>query len=615
MDAVNRSRAIEALKDHFGFDSFRHLQEEIIGDVLADRDVLAILPTGAGKSMCYQLPALLRPGLTLVVSPLIALMKDQVDTLVAAGVPATFLNSSIGGEEVARRTAGLRQGRYRLLYVAPERLMASGFLRQLRDWSPGLIAIDEAHCISEWGHDFRPEYRALGELRDRFPGVPMLALTATATARVRADIVSQLGLNEASRYVASFNRPNLNYRVIPKARPFDTVTSFLRERPGASGIIYCLARKTTESVAARLRNLGISAVPYHAGLDAETRARHQDGFLDDEVRVVCATIAFGMGIDKPAVRFVIHYDLPKNVEGYYQETGRAGRDGLPSECLLLFGAGDRHQLEGFIDDMREPRERDIAREQLQQMVRYGETTRCRRGFLLRYFGEDTNADECAGCDNCTVPRTKTDATVDAQKLLSTVYRITQRDGFGFGLGHVVSVLLGKQTDQMRKWGHEQLPTFGIGEGRRKQDWLTIGRELVEMGLLREQRPRGFPTVEVTEEGLTVLRKRTTVMLTSLPESVVEADRPHPDSVPVDETLFERLRVLRKRIADDGGVPAYVVFPDSTLREFARTRPAAERDLASVKGVGPKKLATYGAQFLAEISSHAAATERDQAAAY
>lgn len=601
MEQVVRLNAFETLEEHFGYGSFRANQEEIIAAVLEDRDVLAVLPTGAGKSMCYQLPSLMRPGLTLVVSPLIALMKDQVDALSQNGIPATFLNSSIDPEEVADRTAGLRQGRYRLLYVAPERLMAAGFLHQLRDWDLGLIAIDEAHCISEWGHDFRPDYRALGTLREQFPDVPMLALTATATARVRDDIVTQLSLRDPVRIVASFNRPNLIYRAEPKKRPFDFVSSYLTARPGASGIIYCQARKTTESLAARLTAVGVKAVPYHAGLDADTRSRHQESFLNDEVRVVCATIAFGMGIDKPSVRFVIHYDLPKNVEGYYQETGRAGRDGAESDCILLFGAGDQFQQNGFIDDIQDERVRGLAREQLHQMVRFGETNDCRRAFLLRYFGEDPAWERCDGCDNCTAPRPKFDATIEAQKLLSTVYRIFQHTGFGFGLGHVVSVLLGKETEQTKKWGHDELSTFGVGEGRR-QDWMAIGRELVEIGFLQEQRPRGLPVLEVTAGGMEALRERTTIMLTSTrkPEATEFA---RAESQDFDEGIFERLRALRKRTADDRGVRAFVVFHDSVLKEMARTRPENEVEMGAINGVGPAKLEAYGALFLAEITSH------------
>ena len=370
------------LKQYFGFTSFRPLQEEIIRDSLAGQDVFALLPTGGGKSLCFQLPALARDGLTVVVSPLIALMKDQVDALQAAGVPATFLNSSLVAGEGRARLRGLHNGEYRLLYVAPERLLLSGFLEDLKRWNVQLVAVDEAHCISEWGHDFRPEYRQLAQLRELFPKVPFMALTATATGRVREDIVTHLKLREPKCYVASFNRPNLTYRVIAKNKPYDQLLDFLRSRPKDSGIVYCLSRKATESVAERLNENGIKARPYHAGLTPKERSEHQELFLRDNIRVVCATIAFGMGINKPNVRFVVHYDLPKNIEGYYQETGRAGRDGLPGECVLLFSAGDVVKQTTFIDEKPNPQERQIAREQLQQMVHYAECANCRRVELL-----------------------------------------------------------------------------------------------------------------------------------------------------------------------------------------------------------------------------------------
>ena len=380
------------LKQFFGFSSFRPLQEEIIRDALAGKDVFAVLPTGGGKSLCFQLPALVRPGLTVVVSPLIALMKDQVDALQAAGVAATFLNSSLAAGESRPRLRGLHNGEFRLLYVAPERLMLSGFLEDLKKWNVNLFAIDEAHCISEWGHDFRPEYRQLQTLRGIFPDVPMMALTATATERVRGDIVRQLHLEDPACYVASFNRPNLTYRVAAKSGAYEQILSFVQARPKESGIIYVQARKTADSLAARLSADGVKALPYHAGMTAGDRTKNQEAFLRDEARVICATIAFGMGINKPNVRFVIHHDLPKNIEGYYQETGRAGRDGLPGECLLLFSPGDRVKQMRFIDEKPNPQEREIARAQLEQMIHYAEIATCRREFLLGYFGEKFDPD-------------------------------------------------------------------------------------------------------------------------------------------------------------------------------------------------------------------------------
>jgi ATP-dependent DNA helicase RecQ len=383
---LRRDQLSAPLKQYFGFAAFRPLQEEIIRDSLAGKDVFAVLPTGGGKSLCFQLPALVRPGLTVVVSPLIALMKDQVDALQAAGVAATFLNSSLGAGGSRPRLRGLHAGEFRLLYVAPERLMLSGFLDGLKKWKVNLFAIDEAHCISEWGHDFRPEYRQLSTLRGLFPDVPMMALTATATGRVREDIVKQLHLRSPACYVASFNRPNLTYRVAAKSGAYEQILAYVRGRPAESGIIYVQARKTAESMAAKLTADGVKALPYHAGMEGGARSRNQEAFLRDEARVVCATIAFGMGINKPNVRFVIHYDLPKNIEGYYQETGRAGRDGLPSECLLLFSPGDRVKQMRFIDEKPDAKERDIARAQLEQMIHYAEVATCRREFLLGYFG-------------------------------------------------------------------------------------------------------------------------------------------------------------------------------------------------------------------------------------
>ena len=435
-----------ALKKHFGYDEFRPLQEEIIRDALAGRDVFALMPTGGGKSLCFQLPALLRDGLTIVVSPLISLMKDQVDALQTSGIAATFLNSSLDRHEAAERLRGLNRGEYRMLYVAPERLMLDTFLERALNWNIAQIAIDEAHCISEWGHDFRPEYRELKKLRRHLPDVPIMALTATATERVRKDIVDQLHLDDARCYVASFNRPNLTYRVVPKSSPYEQVLALIRSRPNESGIVYCASRKTADSLAEKLNADGIKAKPYHAGLEAKERTKHQELFLRDDARVITATIAFGMGINKPNVRFVVHHDLPKNIESYYQETGRAGRDGLPSDCVLLFSASDVVKQRRFIDEKSE-REQRIAHEQLRAMVAYAETRECRRATLLRYFGEEFGQAPCDGCDNCLNPRETFDGTVHAQKFLSCVHRVHAKHGFGFGLNHIVDVLSGRRTQK------------------------------------------------------------------------------------------------------------------------------------------------------------------------
>src|SRR5881275_1539764 len=470
------------LKKHFGYDQFRPLQREIISDALAGRDVFVLMPTGGGKSLCFQLPALIRDGLTIVVSPLIALMKDQVDALQTSGIPATYLNSTLDREEAKARWRGLRRGHYRMLYVAPERLMLDAFLERALNWHIAQFAIDEAHCISEWGHDFRPEYRELKKLRKHLPDVPIMALTATATERVRVDIIKELKLRDPRAYVASFNRPNLTYRVIPKTTAYEQLLAFIRSRPNDSGIIYCASRKSTESLARNLNEDGVSAKPYHAGLTNAERTKHQDAFLRDDVRVITATIAFGMGINKPNVRFVIHYDLPKNLESYYQETGRAGRDGLPSECILLFRPSDVAKQLHFIDEKSE-KEARIARAQLQQMVHYAETRECRRATLLEYFGETFSQVPCDGCDNCLEPRETFDGTVHAQKFLSCVYRIHEKHGFGFGLNHVVDVLAGADTEAIKQRGHDELSTYGIGGDVKRTVWLAIGRELLRLGFV------------------------------------------------------------------------------------------------------------------------------------
>lgn len=589
------------LKKHFGFSTFRAHQREIVEDTVAGRDVFAVLPTGGGKSLCYQLPAMARPGLTVVVSPLIALMKDQVDALTAAGIPATFLNSSLAAGESRPRLRGLHAGEYRLLYVAPERLMLAGFLEDLKRWQVALFAIDEAHCISEWGHDFRPEYRQLASLRSEFESVPMMALTATATERVRADIIGQLHLREPRVYIASFNRPNLNYRVSAKSGAYDQVRAFVKGRAREAGILYVQSRKSAESLAAKLRLDGIPAVAYHAGLDAAERSRNQEAFLRDEVRVVCATIAFGMGINKPNVRFVIHYDLPKNIEGYYQETGRAGRDGLPSDCLLLFSPGDVQKYMQFIDEKPDPAEQAMAREQLRQMVHYAESSVCRRVELLRYFGETYESQSCGACDNCLSPRATYDGTIDAQKLLSCVYRIRQHSGFGVGIQHVVDVLRGGETERLLRWGHDRLSTYGIGRDRDRAAWAAVARELVRLGYLR-QTPGQFSSLELTTEGMAILRHRGKIMLTK-PVSAPVAPRPKVGDIGCDEVLFDRLRELRRQLASQLGVPPYIVFGDVSLRQMARYYPQTDEEFLRINGVGERKRTEYGPAFLEAIRDH------------
>jgi ATP-dependent DNA helicase RecQ len=592
---------LPVLKQYFGFTSFRPLQEEIIRDALAAKDVFALLPTGGGKSLCFQLPAMTRPGLTLVVSPLIALMKDQVDALQENGVPATFLNSSLPPDESRRRLRGLHNGEYRLLYAAPERLMLSGFLSDLQRWKVNLLAVDEAHCISEWGHDFRPEYRQLAQLRQLFPSVPMMALTATATERVRTDIVKLLKLREPGCFVASFNRPNLTYRVFAKDKAYAQVLEFLRSRPRESGIVYCQARKTTESLAERLSEDGVKAKPYHAGLTPQERTTHQELFLRDEARVICATIAFGMGINKPNVRFVIHYDLPKNIEGYYQETGRAGRDGLPSECVLLFSAGDVTKQLKFIDEKPDPKERAIASEQLQKMVHYAEDRSCRRKELLAYFGETFEEENCGACDNCLQPRDTYDGTLAAQKFLSCIYRVKQQSGFDFGINQIAEVLTGADTDSVRKWNHHTISTYGIGREHGRPEWKAIGRELMRLGLVR-QIPGKFPVLAITDAGMEALKSRAKITLTR-PVAAPEREKHRIGEIACDENLFEELRELRKRLADERAVPSYIIFSDVSLRQMARHYPATERDFERISGVGERKLREFGEVFLKKVKDY------------
>jgi len=603
MPVPSPAALLAELKTRFGHEAFRPLQREIVEETLAGRDVFALLPTGGGKSLCYQLPAVLDEGLTVVVSPLIALMKDQVDGLLANGVPAAFLNSSLPKTEARKRYRGLFGGRYKILYVAPERLMLGTFLDDLKQWNVRRVAVDEAHCISEWGHDFRPEYRQLAALRRLLPETPFLALTATATQRVRDDIVAQLQMEGAKRFVASFNRPNLAYRVVPKKAVARQILEYAQARPYESGIVYCHSRAGTEKLAERLRQNGVEALPYHAGMTPAQRAANQEAFIRDEARVVCATIAFGMGIDKPNVRYVLHQDLPKNIEGYYQETGRAGRDGLPSECVLYFSPGDVAKQLQFIADKTDPAEREVAKEQLRQMVHYAESSQCRRVDLLAYFSEAHAEENCGNCDNCLEPKKTFDGTVLAQKFLSCVYRVRQASGFSVGINHVVDVLLGSQNEKILKWGHQRLTTYGIGQERRRAEWQTFGRELVRNGYL-SQSSENYGALQLTEKGRDALRRRLPIELTEpvlAPEKAAARKRAAAGAVECDEELFATLRALRKELADEQGVPPYIVFSDVSLREMARDLPETPDALSAISGVGQKKLERYGPAFLEAIA--------------
>ncbi len=609
-----------ALKQHFGFDAFRPGQQAIVGDALARRDLLAIMPTGGGKSLCFQLPALLMPGVMVVVSPLIALMQDQVRLLADNGIAATFLNSSLKGDEAGERMAALLRGEIKLLYLAPERLLMGdfleGFLPRLKD-AQGISAftIDEAHCVSEWGHDFRPEYRQLHLLRERFPEVPVFAFTATATVRVRADIVRQLALAEPALHVASFDRPNLFYSVAPKSSK--TYGALLAQaRKGGAGIVYCLSRKRVNELTERLQADGVRALPYHAGLDAETRRKNQDSFIRDDVGVMVATVAFGMGINKPDVRWVIHYDLPKSLEGYYQEAGRAGRDGEPAQCALYFGPGDILTAEFFIAQKVHPAtgeplldEQRNARQQLRQVLDYAETSACRRSVQLRYFGEEFSG-PCGACDNCTSSRVVEDWTIPAQQLLSTVARLAKLDQ-RFGAGHIIDILRGAKTEKLIRQNHEALSTYGLGSDKSADEWRHLVRVLKHQGLLEETQD-GFPVLMLNARSWAVLRGLQTVQLSAAPraEKAPREKKPRGKSAAADapavgsaeEQLFQRLRSLRKKLADEQGVPPYVVFADAALRAMAAQRPLTLTAFAEIPGVGAAKLAHYGEVFTAEIAA-------------
>jgi len=575
---------------------------------LAREDVVAILPTGAGKSLCFQLPAVAREGLTLVISPLIALMKDQVDALTASGVPATFLNSSLSSDDNATRRRGLAEGAYKLLYAAPERIMSPGFIDDLRRWQVAAMAVDEAHCISEWGHDFRPEYRQLATLRAHLPEIPCLALTATATAQVRADIIRQLQMQQPRVFQASFNRPNLTYAVVPRKSAGRQVLDYATAHPDASGIVYVRSRKNAETIATALRAGGVDALPYHAGLARDDRAANQDAFIRDEVRVICATIAFGMGINKPDVRFVIHADLPKNIEGYYQETGRAGRDGLHAECLLLLSHGDVVQNLRFVNEVTDEHAAAVARRQIQEMADFAETSECRRAALLGYFGETWPEDGCGACDNCLSPRETWDATTETQKLLSCIYRVRQKSGFDMGLKHVVEVIAGAKTEKLRTLGHDELSTHGIGADTARETWMALGRQLIRAGYINVS-PDAYQTVSISAVGAEALKNRSPVVLTR-PVAVATSteSRSRAGEFACDEGLFSELRVLRKALADSAGVPPYVVFGDNSLRHMARAYPTTGSEFLRIPGVGAKKLATYGDVFIQAIQTWLSAHE-------
>ncbi|MFN6963917.1 MAG: DNA helicase RecQ [Pyrinomonadaceae bacterium] len=592
------AHALDILKHQFGYDSFRMHQQAAIETVLAGRDCLVLMPTGGGKSLCYQVPAVMMGGVTVVVSPLIALMKDQTDALRSNGVEAAFLNSTQNAQEQTEVFRGVRQRRIKLLYVAPERLLQSGdrFLDFLASIDVSLFAIDEAHCISSWGHDFRPEYIQLGKLKQTFPNVPLIALTATADKLVRKDIVERLGIADAERFVSSFNRPNIFYRVEPKRNSYSQLLEYLDTRRDESGIIYCLSRSSVDSLAADLRDEGFDALAYHAGLDKATRDRHQELFVRDEAKIVVATIAFGMGIDKSNVRFVVHMDLPKNIESYYQETGRAGRDGLPSEALLFYSYADVIKLKGFaeVDGNREQTE--IMLKKLAVMGEYGDLRTCRRRYLLKYFSEEL-AEDCGHCDNCTTEVERFDGTVIAQKALSAVYRTGGR----FGISYLVDLLRGSQAKTIRD-EHRNLPTYGVGADVSKNDWFDYFKDLIAQGYLK-QNDGQFPTISLTETSADVLRGQVKIELIKSRNREepkrrgTAVDSPLPE---YDKELFDELRAVRTRFAHAENVPPYVILSDATLTEMAAYLPQSIEEMRRISGVGDLKLEKYGADFLREI---------------
>ncbi len=600
-----------ALKTRFGFSSFRPGQEAVVRDALAGRDLLAIMPTGGGKSLCFQLPAVLQPGITLVISPLIALMQDQVRLLQDNGIPATYINSSLESSEVSARLRGAAQGEYKLLYLAPERLLQSGFFdgvltRLVGGRGINAFVVDEAHCVSEWGHDFRPEYRQLAALRRRFENVPLFAFTATATPRVRQDIINQLALHDPAVHVASFNRPNLYYGVRPKnKRTYDELLA--RAREDSAGIVYCLSRKRVDELALQLQSDGIDALPYHAGLSAEQRRRNQEAFIRDDARVMVATIAFGMGINKPDVRWVIHYDLPRTLESYYQESGRAGRDGDPAECILYFSAADIRTAEFLIQQKVDPDtgapledEQRLARQQLRQVLNYAESTECRRGIQLRYFGE-VLPDSCGNCDNCRNPRQQQDRTIEAQQFLSCIARLAQRRE-RFGAAYLIDILRGSQSQRLIDNGHAQLSVYGIGKQHSVDTWRSVARALLHQGLAQETQD-GYSVLSLNAASWEVLRGERKVHIAEAPASSrrkSDVSGGADDLHVADQPLFDKLRALRKKLADQSGVPPYVIFHDATLREMVRRAPASLEEFATIPGVGQAKLARYGQLFTDEI---------------
>ena len=592
------SRAKTVLGDIFGYDEFRPLQREIIGNVLKKRDTLVIMPTGGGKSLCYQIPALIFKGLTIVVSPLISLMKDQVEQLTELGVPAVVLNSSLSNEEYSRNLERVKKNGVKLLYLAPEALLTAGMLSMLSSLQVDCLAIDEAHCISEWGHDFRPEYRQLVRVRSRFPFATCVALTATATPRVQEDIKNNLKFDASNEFIASFNRENLFIQVTPKNNPTSQTIEFLRNYPDQSGIIYCFSRRQVDDLYETLKSRGYSVRPYHAGLSDTERSQNQELFIRDDVQIIVATIAFGMGINKPNVRFVIHFDLPKNIETYYQEIGRAGRDGLRAHCLLLFSYADIQKIKYFINQ-KDDHEQQVANIHLNSMLQFAETNGCRRIPLLTYFGEDYSTEKCDMCDNCLAGEKKlVDITIPAQKFLSCVKRADEI----FGANHIIDVLRGSQSKKVLKFGHTTLSTYGIGKEYSRKQWFHLARQFIQKGLIVQDTKYG--SLKLTEKAYDVLKGRELVF--GILEEEHFPDRKEKKKkyeYEHDHVLFEKLRKRRKELADKAGIPPYVIFPDKTLIEMAAFFPRSGESLLHIHGVGSVKYNKYGTIFMNIIDEY------------
>lgn len=587
----------ELLKKHFGYDEFRPLQEEIIASVTQKHDTFVLMPTGGGKSMCYQLPALQLPGLTLVISPLIALMKDQVDALQANGISAEFINSSLEYDDIEEIKERCRKGTIKILYIAPERLALSEFSLFLQALPISLIAIDEAHCISEWGHDFRPDYRTLRTLKSTFPNTPLIALTATATPRVQEDIIDQLSFVEPQVFISSFDRNNLKLSIIQKNNALEKLLTLVNRHQGESVIVYCFSRKETEQVSDELRLRGFKALPYHAGLSPETRKLNQELFITDKVDIMVATIAFGMGIDKPDVRLVVHYSLPKSIEGYYQEIGRAGRDGLDSECVLFYSQGDKRKQEFFFNEISDPDEKKLAEKKLNEVIQYCESISCRRKYILHYFGEEFTKNNCDACDMCHKP----ESTFDATEIVKTIIRATQETGNRFGQGHIIKVLHGSRIKKIVELGHDKLSTFGTLKQHSEETFNHLFKYLIAHQFLKKE-PGQYPTITITSIGNEFLKSSERFMIPEFTQTTSSAQKDDED-IEYDIKLFNSLRELRRQLADKRGVPPFVILGDKALQQMSYYFPRTRDALLNVSGFGEKKLQDFGDLFLGLIERY------------